>query len=42
LFFQKLFVDETLPTINKSKHQKKGEYKERNGRTHVQDNKKTT
>jgi hypothetical protein len=28
-------LDETLPTINKPKHQEKGEYKEQNGRTHV-------
>ncbi len=27
-------IDETLPIINKSKLQKKGEYKEQNGRTH--------
>jgi hypothetical protein len=28
--------------INKSKHPKKGEYKEQNGRTHVQKDKKST
>jgi hypothetical protein len=34
--------DETLPIINKPKHQKMGEYKEQNGRTHVQEDKRTT
>jgi hypothetical protein len=34
--------DETLPIINKPKHPKKGEYKEQNGRIHVQEDKKTT
>jgi hypothetical protein len=36
--------DETLPIINKTKHPKKkgGKYKEQNGRTHVQENKRTT
>ncbi len=32
---------ETLPVINKPKHPKKGEYKEQNGRTHVQEDKRT-
>jgi len=31
--------DETLPIINKPKHPKKGEYKEQNERTHVQEDK---
>jgi hypothetical protein len=31
--------DETLPIINKSKHPKEGE---QNGRTHVQEDKRTT
>jgi hypothetical protein len=31
---------ETLPIINKSKHSKKGEYKQQNERTHVQKDKK--
>jgi hypothetical protein len=31
-----------MPIINKPKHPKKDEYKEQNGRTHVQENKKTT
>jgi hypothetical protein len=31
--------DKTLPIINKPKHQKKGEYKEQNERTHVQEDK---
>jgi hypothetical protein len=37
-------IDETMPIINKSKHPKKrkGEYKEQNGRTHVQEDKRTT
>jgi hypothetical protein len=34
--------DETLPIINKPKHPIKGEYKEQNGWTHVQDDKRTT
>jgi len=34
--------DETLPITNKSKHPEKGEYKEQNERTHVQENKITT
>ncbi len=34
--------DETLPTINKSKHPKKGEYEEKIGRIHVQEDKRTT
>jgi hypothetical protein len=35
--------DETLPTINKSKHPKKGEYKGRKkGRTHIQEDKRST
>jgi hypothetical protein len=33
---------ETLSIINKSKHPKKGKYKEKNGRTHVQEDKRTT
>ncbi len=37
-----LQFDETLPTINKPKHPKKGEYKEQNERTHVQEDKITT
>jgi hypothetical protein len=32
--------DETQPIINKPKHPKNGEYKEQNGKTHVQENKK--
>jgi len=35
-----LHDNETLPIINKPKHPKKGEYKEQNGRTHVQEDKK--
>jgi len=35
-------IDETLPIINKPKHPKKGEYKEQNGRTRVQEDKRTT
>jgi hypothetical protein len=31
-----------MPIINKPKHPKKEEYKEQNGRTHIQENKKTT
>jgi hypothetical protein len=31
---------ETLPIINKPKHPKKGEYKEQNGRTQIQEDKK--
>jgi hypothetical protein len=31
-----------MPIINKAKHPKKGEYKEQNGRTHVQEDKRTT
>jgi len=34
--------DETLPTINKSKHPIKGEYKEKIGRIHCQEDKRTT
>jgi hypothetical protein len=34
--------DETLPIINKPKHPKKGENKEKNGRTHVHEDKRTT
>jgi hypothetical protein len=35
-----IFDDEPLPTINKPKHpRKKGEYKEQNGRTHIQEDK---
>jgi len=34
--------DETLVIINKRKHPKKGEYKEQNGMTHVQEDKRTT
>jgi hypothetical protein len=34
--------DETLPIINKPKHPKKGEYMEQNGRSHVQEKKRTT
>jgi hypothetical protein len=37
-----LTLDETLPIINKSKHPKKGEYTEQNGRTHMQEDKRTT
>jgi hypothetical protein len=37
-----LHDNETLPIINKPKHPKKGEYKEQNGRTHVQEDKRTT
>jgi hypothetical protein len=33
---------ETLSIINKSKHPKKGKYKEQNGRTHIQEDKRTT
>jgi hypothetical protein len=39
---EKIPIDETLPIINKSKHPKKGEYKEEYGRTHVQEDKRTT
>ncbi len=35
-------INETLPIINKPKHQKKKEYKEQNGRIHMQEDKKTT
>jgi hypothetical protein len=38
--FRRLLIDETLPIINKSNHQKKGEYKEQNGRTHLQEDKR--
>jgi hypothetical protein len=31
-----------VPIINKSKHPKKGEYKEQNGKTHIQEDKRTT
>jgi hypothetical protein len=41
MIFHRLLIDETLPIINKSKHPKKGEYKEQNGRTHVQEDKRT-
>jgi hypothetical protein len=35
--------DETLPIKKKQKHPKKrGEYKEQNGRTHTQEDKRTT
>ncbi len=34
--------EETLPIINKPKHPKKGEYKEQNGMTHVQEDERTT
>jgi hypothetical protein len=34
--------DETLPIIKKTKAPKKGEYKEETGRTHIQENKRTT
>jgi hypothetical protein len=35
--------DENLPIkLKKPKHPKKGEYKEQNGRTHIQENKRTT
>ncbi len=34
--------DETLPIIKKQTHPKKGENKEQNGRTHIQENKRTT
>jgi hypothetical protein len=33
--------DENFPIINKPKHPKKGEYKEQNGTTHVQEDKRT-
>jgi hypothetical protein len=33
------FIDETLPIVKKPKHPKKGEYKEQDGRTHVQEDK---
>jgi hypothetical protein len=33
---------ETLPLTNKSKHPEKGEYKEQNERTYVQEDKRTT
>jgi hypothetical protein len=33
---------ETLPIINKPKHPKMGEYKELNGSTYVQEDKRTT
>ncbi len=34
--------DETLLIINKLEHPKKGENKEQNGNTHVQEDKRTT
>jgi hypothetical protein len=34
--------DETLPIIKKQKHPKKGENKEQNGRTYIQEDKRTT
>jgi hypothetical protein len=34
--------DETLPIISKPKHPKKGENKEQNGRTHVQEDRRIT
>jgi hypothetical protein len=37
-----VFNDETLPIKNKTKHPKKGEYKEQSGRSHVQEDKRTT
>jgi hypothetical protein len=39
---EKILIDETLQIINKPKHQKKGEYKEQNVRTQVQEDKRTT
>jgi hypothetical protein len=42
LFTLAQIFDETLPIINKSKHSKKGEYKEQNERTHVQEDNRTT
>jgi hypothetical protein len=43
MHFSVLFMiqndDETLPITNNPKHQKKGEYMEQNGRTHIQVNK---
>jgi len=46
MHFSVLFMiqndDETFPITNKPKHPKKGEYKEHNGRTHIQVNKRTT
>jgi hypothetical protein len=42
-YYSSLFYfNETLPIINKSKDPKKGEYKEQNGWTHVQEDKKRT
>jgi hypothetical protein len=40
MLFHRLLIDEALPIINKSKHPKKGEYKEQNGRTNVKENKR--
>jgi hypothetical protein len=34
--------DETLPIVKNQKHPKKGESKEQNGRTHIQENKRAT
>jgi hypothetical protein len=34
-----MLIDETLPIITKPKHPKKGEHKEQNERTHVQEDK---
>jgi hypothetical protein len=37
-----VIFNETLQIINKPKHPKEGEYKEQNGRTHAQEDKRTT
>jgi hypothetical protein len=36
-----IYNDVTLPIINEPKHPRKGEYKEQNGRTHIQEDKRT-
>jgi hypothetical protein len=40
--YSKKVSDETLPIINEPKHPKRREHKEQNGRTHVQEDKRTT
>jgi hypothetical protein len=41
-FYKAKCLDETLSSINKLKHPKMGEYKEKNGTTHLQEDKSTT
>jgi hypothetical protein len=37
-----IVIDETLSIIKKSKHPKNGEYKEQNGKTYAQEDKRST